>query len=313
MGAFQEGRMYRNPKTGQMLVRQNGGWVKAPENAQRINAPDVVGVPRLQSAQYAGPDPSLTPDDQREQQPMGPDVNASRVPQAPQPPQGPSGPSNATSVEPQMGVSPEYTKTLDKYSGKNDADYRNNSRDAAMTAVTNLPSLDDIENLVQEAPVGPYASIAKAWGAAVPDGWYGSKSDDQLGTLRSKVLTIVIPMAKMLKPVSNFDMESLIKTIGDEHATKAQYIEALKILRREGRAAVYRDGVLQTWINRYGSPNAADDRGRTFTQAYGEWYNDPRTIKKLEAPGQRVSDAKKPRAQVEHWGRDRNGNPVRLK
>lgn len=313
MGRFVEGQIYDNPKTGQKLLRKNGGWVSAPKIASDVRPTKIVGTgdgsPAWLNAQFT-PGDSLSPDT-GQSGPMSPDSGA-ELPRGPDASPKMERPLDrdtgfSTRVEPQQVVNPAYTKKLNEWSGKNDAEYRNVSRDVAMAAANNLPALDDIENLVEKAPVGPWSGLAKMWGS-MPGTYAGSEYDDDLKSLESKVISIVIPLAKNLKPVSNFDMESLVKTLGDQNTPKKAFLEAIKIVRREGRAAVFRDNVLQQWIKDNGGPNETDARGRTFTQAFAEWYNDPRTIKQLEAPGARVKPKAKATAGAEHWAKDRNGN-----
>lgn len=315
MGRFVEGQIYDNPKTGQKLLRKNGGWVSAPKIASDVRPTKIVGTgagdgtPAWLNVQYA-PGDALRPDT-GDSGPMSPDSGAG-LPRGPdaspkmeRPIERDTGVS--TRIEPQSAVNPAYSKKLNEWSGKNDAEFRVTSRDAATAATKLLPNLDDLDNLIERAPVGPYAPIAKAWGAVVPDGWYGSESDDDFASIRSKVISTIIPLAKNLKPVSNFDMESLEKTIGDPNTPKKAFHEAVKMYRREARAAVFHDNVLQQWIKDNGGPNETDARGRTFTQAFAEWYNDPRTIKQLEAPGARVKPKDAPKAGPVRLFRDRNG------
>lgn len=309
MAKFVEGQVYTNPKTGQPLRRVNGGWVPAtkqtaPAQQQPTSALTGAQYPSLLPAEYQ---PNIQP-----AQMIEPNADANPVQRAPdqQQPAPQGGGYNAAPPE-INAAGGEARKTYDKYraqwSGKNDADFMNRTRQDAINAGQMLPTLDDIENLVNEAPVGAYSGVAESWGRHVPDGWIGSDMDDKLQAIRAKVNQVILPKASMLKGnFSDKDMKILMETLGDTNTSRGALISSLKLLRRESRAAIIKQRELQRWIALKGDPSTPDSQGRTFEDAWQEFYTNPATIKMLEAPGERTK-SQQPRNAPLHFYKDRNG------
>lgn len=317
MASFVEGRVYTNPKTGQPLRRVNGGWVpatKTPQAAPGNTSPTAAPAsnPALAGVRF----PSLLPAEYRPgvepTQIIEPDASATPMQRTPEPPaaapQG--GGFNAAPVEVAgagEGARRDYLKKRSEWTGKFDADMLNKTRTDSINAGQMLPTLDDIENLVGEAPVGAYAGLAEGYGRMVPDGWWGSDADDKLQAIRAKVNQVILPKASMLKGnFSDKDMKILMETLGDTNTSRGALLSSLKLLRREARAAIIKQRELQRWIQLKGDPSTPDSEGRTFEDAWQEFYTNPATIKELERPGERTK-SQQPKNKPHQYFKDRNG------
>ena len=303
MAAFVEGRQYRNPKTGQMLLRKDGGWVKAPigpgiRPAAQQSSPQNALYPAFQQAQYS-PD---MPGTSRSGEPIEPDADAAPMRRQQEPQYSPAPTEVAAGGQGAINV---YQKKNAEWRGKNDAEFAQKSREATTASAMLLPTLDDLENLVDKTPVGPFSGLADLWGK-MPDGVPGSEYDDNRAAIKSKVTSIVLPLARKLAPVSNTDFDALIKTIGAPNTPRGAFKQAITLLRREARAAIAYNMELKKWIQLYGNPDTPDPEGRTFEQAFVTWYNDPAVLKQLEEPGPRIKKNAPKNAPLQLY-RDREG------
>lgn len=318
MGKFVEGRVYTNPKTGQPLRRVNGGWVPATKTpaaapgtasptAAPASNPALTGVrfPTLLPAEYR---PGVEPT-----QILEPNADATPMQRTPEPQApAPQGGGGYNSAPPDINAGgnesrSSYLKKRSEWAGKYDADFMAKSRTDAVNAAQMLPTLDDIENLVNDAPVGAYAGMAEGVGKFIPEGWWGSDADDKLQSIRAKVNQVILPKASMLKGnFSDKDMKILMETLGDTNSSRGALLSALKLIRRESRAAIIKQRELQRWVTLKGDPSTPDSQGRTFEDAWQEFYTNPATIKELEAPGERTK-SQQPKNAPLNFFKDRNG------
>lgn len=314
MASFVEGRVYTNPKTGQPLRRVNGGWVPAtktpaaaPGGASPTSAPASnrslgdVKFPALLPAEYR---PGVEP----AQQVIEPSADANEMQRTPdaQPAQPQGGGYNA--LPPNIAASggkpsEEYSKKLAQWSGERDAKFLDRTREASMNAALVLPTLDDVENLINKAPVGAYAGVIEGVGKFIP----GVTEDDDLQAIRSKMNKIILPLTTLLKgTLSDKDMQFLIDTLGNTGSSRGALLENIKMVRREARMALIKQKELQRWIALKGNPSTPDSEGRTFEDAFQEWYTNPATIKELDKPGERAK-SQQPKNKPLNFFKDRNG------
>ena len=312
MASFVEGRVYTNPKTGQPLRRVNGGWVPAtkqpgPAGASPASNPALADVkfPALLPAEYR---PGVTPT-----QVIEPNADANEMQRTPDAPQAPatSPPAQAgtySSVPPSVaqggkGAREEYDKKLAQWSGERDAKLLDRTREASLNAAMVLPTLDDVENLVNRAPVGAYAGVIEGVGKFIP----GVTEDDDLQAIKSKMNKIILPLTTLLKgTLSDKDMQFLIDTLGSTTTSRGALIENIKMVRREARMALIKQRELQRWVALKGNPSTPDSEGRTFEDAFQEWYNNPATIKEMDKPGERTK-SQQPKNKPHQYFKDRNG------
>lgn len=295
MAAFVEGQQYRNPKTGQMLLRKDGGWVKAPNGAGMKPASAVTGAqfPQLLPAEYR---PGVTP----AQNILEPNAEANPMERPPD--------SAYSAVPPSVAqgsgkAREEYDKKMAQWSGERDAKFLDRTRENSLNAAMIAPTLDDVENLINRAPVGAYAGVIEGVGKFIP----GITEDDDLQAIRAKMNKIILPLTTMLKgTLSDKDMQFLIDTLGSTSSSRGALLENLKLARREARAAIIKQKELQRWIQLKGNPSTPDSEGRTFEDAWQEFYTNPATIKMLEAPGERIKKNAPKNAPLQLY-RDREG------
>lgn len=91
---------------------------------------------------------------------------------------------------------------------------------------------------------------------------------------------LAIPLAAMLKPVANLELQMVKETIGTPATSREAALSGVTDMTRQQNLAVWRDRKAREWRQAYGSLNAQADRGydtlaaapgETFDQYFARW------------------------------------------